>query len=327
MVLRTPSKQPRQVAGSRNTVRLTRAFRTACSSDWYRNKIASEGIKQSAIMNSKSFHDLPIITRSELPQCKVSSERYIDLQTEETPFDTSRVTRLFESDYAGLVNAYEKLFKIVGVKKRDIVLISDYGSSPISYLASNLFCSFETKGLAERLGFVALCTDGMPEFVQRTLHVIESTKPRFIVTRHDLIPPLVSACRSQNRSLKEFGVATVVVTANCDAAQKEADLASKLGTKVLRLLRDDTAFFAMMECKKSNGFHISEDAFIAEITDSQKKSLLPLGETGRLVVSSLFPTSVPLIRFETSYEGYLKKSECSCASVGGKKTRVLFFPT
>ncbi|MDG6905140.1 MAG: hypothetical protein JRN20_05065 [Nitrososphaerota archaeon] len=319
----------RTSVGVRIPARFVRAFKKARSaSEWYRNKIALEDIKQNAIINAKLLESLPIVSRNELSGVKstVHSEKYIDIQDEASLDDAGRITRLFESDYAELVNVYQKLFKTVGVKKRDIVLISDYGSSPISYLASNLFCTFQTKGLAERLGFVALCTDGMPEFVQRTIHVIESTKPKIVVIRHDLIPPLVAALRSREVSLKDLGVATTVVTANCDTAGEEAALASKLGTKVRRFLRDDLAFFVMIECKEHNGFHIGEDSYLAEIVDYGNKSPITFGETGRLVVSALFPTSIPIMRFETSYEGYLKRSKCSCTP-GKKASRVLFFPT
>lgn len=309
---------------------LTRAFRLACSSSTsYREKIAAKGIDQSVIVDPNIFRKLPIISREELVNfVQQNIGHYIDIQNEEFISEkTHGITRLFESDYSELVNIYYRLFATAGVRRNDLVLISDYGTSPLSYLASKLFCSFERDGLAEKMGFVPLSVDGIPEFTRRTIHVILTAKPRIMFIRHDLVAPLLSNIRSQNISSHELNLAKIVVTANCNSAENELILAKKLNTKVVRLLRDDLAFYAMIECEFTEGFHILADSYLPEIACSEGETTLSNRQKGKLVITALFPTSVPVVRFETSYEGYFDDSRCSCpiAKLMKKSNRKIFF--
>lgn len=52
------------------------------------------------------------------------------------------------------------------------------------------------------------------------------------------------------------------------------------------------------ECREKSGMHISEDTVYVEITDIATGAVLPLGQTGNLVATSLYRSVPPIIRFD-----------------------------
>ena len=66
------------------------------------------------------------------------------------------------------------------------------------------------------------------------------------------------------------------------------------------------------ECSEQNGMHINEDQFIAEIIDPETGEVLPEGEKGELVFTSLTKEAFPLIRYRTRDICKLDYSPCAC---------------
>ena len=54
-----------------------------------------------------------------------------------------------------------------------------------------------------------------------------------------------------------------------------------------------------VECNKHNGLHIWEDHFLVEIINPKTGEVLPAGEEGELVFTTLTKTGLPLLRFRT----------------------------
>lgn len=66
------------------------------------------------------------------------------------------------------------------------------------------------------------------------------------------------------------------------------------------------------ECEAQNGMHINEDHFIAEIIDPETEEVLPYGEKGELVFTSLDKEAFPLLRYRTRDICVLTKECCTC---------------
>ncbi len=66
------------------------------------------------------------------------------------------------------------------------------------------------------------------------------------------------------------------------------------------------------ECEKKKGLHIFEDQFIPEIIDPQSEKILPLGEEGELVLTTIAKEAFPLIRYRTGDITALDASPCGC---------------
>ena len=66
------------------------------------------------------------------------------------------------------------------------------------------------------------------------------------------------------------------------------------------------------ECEAQKGMHINEDHFIAEIINPETGEVLPEGEKGELVFTSLDKEAFPLLRYRTRDICVLTRGKCSC---------------
>lgn len=71
-----------------------------------------------------------------------------------------------------------------------------------------------------------------------------------------------------------------------------------------------------VECQEQNGLHIWSDYIYPEIVDPETGELLGEGETGELVLTSLYKEALPIFRYRTGDITALRKSECPCGRTG-----------
>ena len=66
------------------------------------------------------------------------------------------------------------------------------------------------------------------------------------------------------------------------------------------------------ECSEQTGMHVNEDHFYPEIIDPDTGEVLPDGEKGELVFTSLDKEAFPLLRYRTRDICVLSRKKCSC---------------
>jgi phenylacetate-CoA ligase len=71
-----------------------------------------------------------------------------------------------------------------------------------------------------------------------------------------------------------------------------------------------------VECQEQKGMHIWSDHFYPEIIDPRTGEVLPEGETGELVLTSLWKEALPIFRYRTGDITCMRKSECPCGRTG-----------
>ena len=92
------------------------------------------------------------------------------------------------------------------------------------------------------------------------------------------------------------------------------DIEKSLGIKAYDIygLTETSGPGVAFECEAQDGMHINEDHFIAEIIDPDTGEVLPEGEKGELVFTSLTKEAFPLLRYRTRDITVLTREECSC---------------
>ena len=78
-----------------------------------------------------------------------------------------------------------------------------------------------------------------------------------------------------------------------------------------------------MECKCQKGLHIFEDHFLAEIIDPESGQVLPYGEKGELVLTTLTKEALPMIRYRTRDIAVLNPQVCACGRTHVRMEKVL----
>ena len=92
------------------------------------------------------------------------------------------------------------------------------------------------------------------------------------------------------------------------------DIERSLGIKAFDIygLTETSGPGVAFECEEQNGMHINEDHFIAEIIDPDTGEVLPEGEKGELVFTSLDKEAFPLLRYRTRDICVLSREKCPC---------------
>lgn len=76
------------------------------------------------------------------------------------------------------------------------------------------------------------------------------------------------------------------------------------------------------ECQEKDGLHLAEDHFIAEIIDPDTGQVLPYGEQGELVLTTLTKEALPMIRYRTHDITRLNPEPCQCGRTHIRMDRV-----
>ncbi len=92
------------------------------------------------------------------------------------------------------------------------------------------------------------------------------------------------------------------------------DIEEKLGIKAYDIygLTESSGPGVAFECEEQTGMHINEDHFIAEIINPETGEVLPEGEKGELVFTSISKEAFPLLRYRTKDLCILSRKQCSC---------------
>lgn len=103
------------------------------------------------------------------------------------------------------------------------------------------------------------------------------------------------------------------------------DIQNKLGIKAYDIygLTEISGPGVSFECSEQTGMHINEDHFIAEIIDPVTGEVLPEGEKGELVFTSITKEAFPLLRYRTRDICILSREKCSCGRTHVKMTKPL----
>ena len=101
------------------------------------------------------------------------------------------------------------------------------------------------------------------------------------------------------------------------------DIEDKLGIKAYDIygLTEISGPGVSFECSAQTGMHINEDHFIAEIIDPVTEEVLPDGEKGELVFTSITKEAFPLLRYRTRDICVLSREKCSCGRTHVKMSK------
>ena len=103
------------------------------------------------------------------------------------------------------------------------------------------------------------------------------------------------------------------------------DIEEKLGIKAYDIygLTEISGPGVSFECSAQTGMHVNEDHFIAEVINPKTGEVLPDGEKGELVFTSITKEAFPLIRYRTRDICILSHEKCSCGRTHVKMTKPL----
>lgn len=101
------------------------------------------------------------------------------------------------------------------------------------------------------------------------------------------------------------------------------EIESKLGIMAIDIygLSEVIGPGVSFECQCQEGLHISEDHFIAEIINPDTGEVMPEGQSGELVFTTITKEGFPLIRYRTRDVSSLNYAKCQCGRTLARMTK------
>ena len=287
---------------------------------YYRNRMENKGILPEDIKGVEDLHKLPFITKDDLrdayPYGLLARPMSDVVRIHSTSGTTGRRVVAFytQHDLDLWADCCARAIVAAGGSKEDVVHVCygyglftggaglDAGSHRVGCLTMPM-----SSGNTERqiqfmtdLGSTILCCT--PSYAA---YLAESIQERGVKDQLKLKAGI-------------FG-------AEAWTEEMRAEIQNSLGIKAYDIygLTEISGPGVAFECEAQTGMHINEDHFIAEVINPQTGEVLPDGEKGELVFTSITKEAFPLLRYRTRDICILSHEKCSCGRTHVKMTKPL----
>ena len=136
---------------------------------------------------------------------------------------------------------------------------------------------------------------------------------------------LAEAAAEDGINIREFPLRVGILGAEPWSESMRREIEEKLNIKAIDIygLSEILGPGVAIECLDAqHGLHIWEDHFIPEIIDPDSGAVLPLGEPGELVITTITKEGIPLIRYRTRDITRLIAEPCICGRTHRRLARM-----
>ena len=288
--------------------------------EMYRKRMDEKGLKPEDIKGVEDLHKLPFITkddlRDEYPYGLLAMPLSDCVRIQSTSGTTGRRVVAFYTQHD--IDLWEeccaRAIVAAGGTKDDVVHVS-YGFGLFTGGAG-------LNGGSHRLGSLTLPmssgnTDRQIQFMTDLGSTILCCTPSYAAYLAETII---------ERGLRDkIKLKAGIFGAEAWTEEMRHDIEKKLGIKAYDIygLTEISGPGVSFECEEQAGMHVNEDHFIAEVINPVTGEVLPDGEKGELVFTSITKEAFPLLRYRTRDICILSHKKCSCGRTHVKMTKPL----
>lgn len=276
---------------------------------YYRNLLDSKGIKPEEIQGVADLHKLPFITKDDLrdayPYGMMAKPKSDCVRIQSTSGTTGKRVVAFytQHDLDVWEDCCARAIVAAGGTRDDVVHVC-YGYG--------LFTGGPgLNGGSHKVGSLTLpMSSGNTERQVQFLCDLEATILCCTPSYAAYIGETVNEKGLRDRLKLKAGI----FGAEAWSEEMRRDIEQSLGIKAYDIygLTELCGPGVSFECSEQTGMHINEDHFIAEIINPATGEVLPDGERGELVFTSITKEAFPLIRYRTRDITILTRKPCSC---------------
>jgi phenylacetate-CoA ligase len=303
------------------------------NSGFYRRMFNENEIDPDKINSYVEFQKIPITTKEDVQEFNedflcVPEREIIDYVTTSGTLGKPVSFALNEADLQRLATNEMESFKMVGIKKEDVVQITT--TLDRRFMAGMAYFL----GLRKLGAGIVRTGSGLPQLQWDS---IARFKPKYLVAVPSFLLKMIEYAELNNIDCNNSSVKAVICI-----GEPIRDLEFKLnslGSKISKLWNIElfstyastemaTAF---TECEAHRGNHAQPELIFSEILDEAGNPVKP-GETGELVVTTLQVETMPLLRFATGDMVSYTDEPCPCgrntlrlSPVLGRKKQMIKF--
>ncbi len=288
--------------------------------EYYRKRMDEQGVKPEDIKSVDDLHKLPFITKDDLrdayPYGLLAKPLADCVRIQSTSGTTGRRVVAFytQHDIDLWDDCCARAIAAAGGTKEDVVHVS-YGYG--------LFTGGPgLNGGSHKIGSLTLPmssgnTERQIQFMTDLGSTILCCTPSYAAYLAETI------CEKGLRD--KIKLKAGIFGAEAWTEEMRRDIEDKLGIKAYDIygLTEISGPGVSFECSAQTGMHVNEDHFIAEVINPKTGEVLPDGEKGELVFTSITKEAFPLIRYRTRDICILSHEKCSCGRTHVKMTKPL----
>ena len=297
------------------------AERVYATVPFYKKKFDEYGIKPSDLKSLKDLHRLPFTTKIDLRDnypfglFAVPMERVVRIHASSGTTGKPTVVGYTRRDINTWAELMARSLAAAGAHKNDIIH-NAYGYG--------LF----TGGLgvhygAEKLGASVIPISGGNS--KRQIIIMQDFGSTVLTCTPSYALFLAETAEEMGVDFKKLKLKVGIFGAEPWSERMRDEIEGKLGIQAIDIygLSEVIGPGVSIECiEAKRGLHVFEDHFIAEIIDPQTQEVLPYGQKGELVFTTITKEAFPLIRYRTRDISVLYPEPCKCGRTHVRMERV-----
>ncbi len=276
----------------------------------FRSRMDERNIKPEDIKTLKDISLLPFCVKTDLRDtypfglCAVPMSEIVRLHASSGTTGKPIVVAYTQEDLKIWSEVMRRALCCCGLTKNDVVQVS-YGYG--------LF----TGGLGAHAGVEALGATVVPASggnTKRQVMLIRDFGVNAICCTPSYFLHLIEQAKELGIDLRDLPIRAGVFGAEPWTQGMRERLESSAGIEAFDIygLSEIIGPGVAIECSQHQGLHIFEDHFYPEIIDPDTCEVLPDGETGELVLSTLSKYAMPMIRYRTRDITRIITEKCAC---------------
>ncbi|MFP4015337.1 MAG: phenylacetate--CoA ligase family protein [Chitinispirillaceae bacterium] len=313
-----PHEQLRKLQGERLRSVIQKIYDRV---SFYRKKMAEANVKPSDIRSIEDLSKLPFTTKDEMrevyPYGLLTSDLrdIVEIHTSSGTTGKPVVDAYTQGDIDLWSEVMARTLSMGDVTKEDIVQ-NAYGYG--------LF----TGGLGAHYGIRrvgATCLPISGGNTKRQLEVMQDFGSTVLTCTPSYSLYLAEAGREAGIDFSKLPLRVGFFGAEPWSENMRREIEEKLQVKAIDIfgLTEIIGPGVASECEHQNLLHVFEDHFYPEIIDPATGEVLPEGEKGELVFTTLTKEGTPVIRYRTRDITYLTREKCACGRTSVRMHRIL----
>lgn len=278
---------------------------------FYKSALDQAGIKPRDIQGLEDLHQLPFTHKQDLrdnypyQMFAVPMEQIVRIHASSGTTGKPTVVGYTKNDIDVWGELMARSLSAAGATCRDII----HNAFGYGLFTGGLGAHYG----AEKLGASVIPVSGGN--TKRQITIMQDFKPTILCGTPSYILHLAEVADDMGVDFKDLHFRAGIFGAEPWTEAMRTELEAKLHLKAVDIygLSEVMGPGVSMECvEEQKGLHVFEDHFLVEIIDPDTGEVLPHGQTGELVFTSLTKQAFPIIRYRTRDITSLNPSACTC---------------
>lgn len=277
-----------------------------------------EGIDLSDVRTLEDFQKLPFSEKADLREAyplglqAVPDEEVVRIHSSSGTTGTPVIIPYTQQDVSDWATQFARCYETAGITNLDRIQITPGYGLWTAGIGFQLGC--------ERLGAMAIPMG--PGNTDKQLQMMQDLHSTVITATSSYA--LLLAEEISNRGLRDkLSLKKGVIGSERWGDKMRQRIANEMGIEIFDIygLTEVYGPGIGISCEAHNGMHVWEDFVYVEIIDPKTGEVLPDGEVGEIVLTTLRKQGAPLIRYRTHDLSRIIPGDCTCA-YGHKHPRI-----